>query len=157
MSKYVGSIMCHSSCKTVCFLYTYACLFLCYVQPRAWRISGFLQKLHPDISVQLLEYDKRFEKYGSEFTYYDYNEPEELPSSLKHACQIVVADPPYLVRNIVSVIGNKWSYSLRLRNLCVCSHDCSYSLYLNVCKINRQMQLNVLRMHIYKLDYQYYC
>lgn len=53
--------------------------------------------------MQLLEYDKRFEKYGSEFTFYDYNEPEELPSSLKHACQIVVADPPYLVRKIVTI------------------------------------------------------
>ena len=48
--------------------------------------------------MQLLEYDKRFEQYGSDFTFYDYNQPEELPPSLKHAFQVVVADPPYLVR-----------------------------------------------------------
>lgn len=47
--------------------------------------------------MQLLEYDKRFEQHGSDFTFYDYNRPEELPSELKHAYRIVVADPPYLV------------------------------------------------------------
>lgn len=47
--------------------------------------------------MQLLEYDKRFEQYGSDFIFYDYNRPEELPSELKHAYGIVVADPPYLV------------------------------------------------------------
>lgn len=56
------------------------------------------------MSVQLLEYDKRFEQYGSEFTFYDYNQPEELPSSLKHAYQIVVADPPYLVRTLLGLV-----------------------------------------------------
>lgn len=47
--------------------------------------------------MQLLEYDKRFEQYGSDFIFYDYNQPEELPLELKHAYGIVVADPPYLV------------------------------------------------------------
>ncbi|KAI3988535.1 hypothetical protein MKX01_026349 [Papaver californicum] len=57
-----------------------------------------LVKIDPSISVQLLEYDNRFEQYGSDFTFYDYNKPEELPHELKHAYQIVVADPPYLGR-----------------------------------------------------------
>nr|VDD30687.1 unnamed protein product [Brassica oleracea] len=38
----------------------------------------------------------RFERYGSEFTFYDYNEPEDLPLELKHCFNIIVADPPYL-------------------------------------------------------------
>lgn len=57
----------------------------------------WFQNFNHDISVQLLEYDKRFEQYGSEFTFYDYNQPEELPLEMKHAYNIVVADPPYLV------------------------------------------------------------
>ncbi|KAF7148950.1 hypothetical protein RHSIM_Rhsim03G0057000 [Rhododendron simsii] len=61
-------------------------------------LYAYLKKFGPSVSAQLLEYDKRFEQYGSEFTFYDYNQPEELPSSLKTAYQIVVADPPYLVR-----------------------------------------------------------
>lgn len=48
--------------------------------------------------MQLLEYDMRFERYGSEFTFYDYNEPEDLPLQLKHCFHIIVADPPYLVK-----------------------------------------------------------
>lgn len=53
--------------------------------------------MHHELPVQLLEFDKRFEQYGSEFTFYDYNEPLELPSSIKHSFRIIIADPPYLV------------------------------------------------------------
>jgi Probable N6-adenine methyltransferase len=55
------------------------------------------QKNEPDISAQILEFDKRFEQYGDDFIFYDYNQPEELPSALKHSYEIIVADPPYLV------------------------------------------------------------
>jgi EEF1A lysine methyltransferase 1 len=51
----------------------------------------------PDIPAQILEFDKRFEQYGDDFIFYDYNQPEELPSALKHSYGIIVADPPYLV------------------------------------------------------------
>ena len=65
---------------------------LAYIFSLIW-----FQNFNHDISVQLLEYDKRFEQYGNEFTFYDYNQPEELPLEMKHAYNIVVADPPYLV------------------------------------------------------------
>ncbi|KAH7675266.1 Protein-lysine N-methyltransferase Efm5/EEF1AKMT1 protein [Dioscorea alata] len=61
-------------------------------------LYAYLKKIEPNISVQLLEYDKRFEQYGSDFTFYDYNQPEDLPLELKHSFQVVVADPPYLER-----------------------------------------------------------
>lgn len=54
--------------------------------------------MNPNATVQLLEYDKRFQQYGSDYTFYDYNLPDEIPSELKHSCKVVVADPPYLVR-----------------------------------------------------------
>lgn len=59
-----------------------------------------LQKIVSGVPAQLLEYDKRFEQYGTEFTFYDYNQPEDLPASLKHSFPIVVADPPYLVKHL---------------------------------------------------------
>ncbi|KAK9170206.1 hypothetical protein Syun_002346 [Stephania yunnanensis] len=59
-------------------------------------IYAYLKKSDPAISVRLLEYDKRFEQYGEDFTFYDYNLPLELPSVLKHSYQVIVADPPYL-------------------------------------------------------------
>ncbi|KAG8648787.1 hypothetical protein MANES_08G038900v8 [Manihot esculenta] len=61
-------------------------------------LYAYIKKIKPNVFVQLLEYDKRFEQYGSDFTFYDYNQPEELPSELKQAFQVVVADPPYLGR-----------------------------------------------------------
>ncbi|CAH8343289.1 unnamed protein product, partial [Eruca vesicaria subsp. sativa] len=44
----------------------------------------------------LLENAMRFERYVSEFTFYDYNQPEDLPLQLKHCFHIIVSDPPYL-------------------------------------------------------------
>ena len=61
-------------------------------------LYAYLKKSSPDVLAQLLEYDERFGQYGGDFTFYDYNQPEELPPAMKHAYRIVVADPPYLVR-----------------------------------------------------------
>lgn len=59
-------------------------------------LFAYLKNLDPHVSARLLEYDKRFEQYGDDFTYYDYNQSAELPQELQHAFQVVVADPPYL-------------------------------------------------------------
>lgn len=50
-----------------------------------------------ECEAYLLEYDRRFETYGSSFVYYDYNDPLTLPHPLTaHSFGIVVADPPFL-------------------------------------------------------------
>ncbi|KAL3830163.1 hypothetical protein ACJIZ3_018965 [Penstemon smallii] len=59
-------------------------------------LYAYLKKVGPEVPAQLLEFDRRFEQYGTEFTFYDYNQPEDLPLSLKHSYSIIVADPPYL-------------------------------------------------------------
>ncbi|XP_058204331.1 uncharacterized protein LOC131318517 [Rhododendron vialii] len=76
-------------------------------------LYAYLKKIDPSVSAQLLEYDKRFEQYGSEFTFYDYNQPEELPSSLKNAYQIVVADPPYLSKECLEMVTQTISFLMR--------------------------------------------
>lgn len=73
-------------------------------------LYAYLKKLDRSIPVQLLEYDRRFEQYGTEFTFYDYSQPEELPSSLKHAYRIVVADPPYLSRECLDKVAQTISF-----------------------------------------------
>ncbi|XP_008789879.1 EEF1A lysine methyltransferase 1 [Phoenix dactylifera] len=73
-------------------------------------IYVYLKRIDPAIPVQLLEYDKRFEQYGSDFTFYDYNQPEELPSALKHAYQVVVADPPYLSKECLEKVAQTISF-----------------------------------------------
>ncbi|XP_039042240.1 EEF1A lysine methyltransferase 1-like [Hibiscus syriacus] len=65
------------------------------------------QKLYPTITVRLLEYDKHFDQYGSDFTFYDYNHPEDLPLELKHNYQVVIADPPYLSKECLEKVAQK--------------------------------------------------
>nr|AHZ08394.1 N-6 adenine-specific DNA methyltransferase 2 [Nilaparvata lugens] len=47
-------------------------------------------------SVSLLEYDRRFSAYGTDYIFYDYQSPLELPRELEHQFDVVVADPPFL-------------------------------------------------------------
>ncbi|XP_020206750.1 EEF1A lysine methyltransferase 1 isoform X2 [Cajanus cajan] len=68
-------------------------------------LYAYLKNMDPGVSVQLLEYDKRFEQYGSDYTFYDYNHPEEIPSELKHSCRVVVADPPYLSKECLEKVA----------------------------------------------------
>ncbi|XP_077226075.1 nucleic acid binding / methyltransferase [Tasmannia lanceolata] len=82
-------------------------------------LYAYLKKKDPNISVQLLEYDKRFEQYGSDFTFYDYNHPEELPKLLKHAYQVVVADPPYLSMECLEKVAQTISFLAQPANSCL--------------------------------------
>ncbi|CAA7060697.1 unnamed protein product [Microthlaspi erraticum] len=70
----------------------------------------YLKKRDPSLHVQLLEYDMRFERYGDEFTFYDYNEPEDLPLQLRHCFHIIVADPPYLSKECLERVGQTISF-----------------------------------------------
>ncbi|CAH1446074.1 unnamed protein product [Lactuca virosa] len=62
-------------------------------------------KLHHDLPVQLLEYDNRFQQYGNAFTFYDYNQPLELPSTMKHSLRIIIADPRYLSKECLEKVS----------------------------------------------------
>ncbi|XP_050442328.1 EEF1A lysine methyltransferase 1 [Adelges cooleyi] len=57
--------------------------------------KAFKKKL-PSISIKLLEYDKRFSAYGTDFIFYDYNEPFKLDKELLHNFDLVIVDPPFL-------------------------------------------------------------
>ncbi|XP_006339192.1 protein-lysine N-methyltransferase N6AMT2 [Solanum tuberosum] len=73
-------------------------------------LYAYLKKIDPNAPAQILEYDKRFEQYGSEFTFYDYNLPEDLPSSMKHSYPIIVADPPYLSQECLEKVAKTISF-----------------------------------------------
>lgn len=66
-----------------------------------WFYLVFCQKSFT-AEACLFEYDQRFQRYGSDFTFYDYNFPENLPEKHQHAFQVVVADPPYLVSSFAT-------------------------------------------------------
>ncbi|XP_006650589.1 EEF1A lysine methyltransferase 1 [Oryza brachyantha] len=73
-------------------------------------LYAYLKASNPDVPVQLLEYDERFGQYGGDFTFYDYNQPEELPAEMKHAYRIVVADPPYLSKECLEKVAKTVSF-----------------------------------------------
>ncbi|KAF1878059.1 hypothetical protein Lal_00022768 [Lupinus albus] len=76
-------------------------------------LYAYLKKMDPNVSLQLLEYDKRFEQYGTDYTFYDYNHPEELPSELKHSYKVVVADPPYLSKECLEKVAETISFLIQ--------------------------------------------
>lgn len=44
----------------------------------------------------LLEYDRRFEVVGSDFQFYDFQQPLRLPTELKGKFDRIICDPPFL-------------------------------------------------------------
>ena len=68
--------------------------FACVACPSLFRA---LRTFFPDVRAQLLEYDTRFQALGC-FSAYDYREPRAVLPELHGAFDVVVADPPYLVR-----------------------------------------------------------
>ncbi|KAK1644015.1 hypothetical protein QYE76_061820 [Lolium multiflorum] len=73
-------------------------------------LYAYLKKSSPDVPARLLEYDERFGRYGADFTFYDYNRPEELPPAMEHAYRIVVADPPYLSQECLEKVAKTVSF-----------------------------------------------
>ena len=59
------------------------------------KSSKFKAKYEYDLELKLLEFDKRFEKF-SEFQFYDYNDPLNLPTELQHEFDLICVDPPFL-------------------------------------------------------------
>lgn len=101
-------------------------------------LYAYLKKIDPNIKVQLLEYDKRFEQYGSNFTFYDYNHPEELSSEFKHAYQVVVADPPYLSKECLEKVAQTISFL---------SHPGASYLLLLTGEVQKETAAKLLSMH----------
>eukprot|EP00741_Cyanophora_paradoxa_P001360 tig00000480_g1316.t1 len=66
----------------------------CISSPSAFRALRRMRKAGAPMYV--LEYDKRFGRYGEAFAFYDYNAPQKVPEHLKGTMRVIVADPPYL-------------------------------------------------------------
>eukprot|EP00026_Physarum_polycephalum_P014100 Phypoly_transcript_14574.p1 GENE.Phypoly_transcript_14574~~Phypoly_transcript_14574.p1 ORF type:complete len:212 (+),score=48.73 Phypoly_transcript_14574:340-975(+) len=57
------------------------------------------------IDYDVFEYDKRFNVYGDQFVFYDYNEPLEIPHSTKGKYDFVVFDPPFLSEECIAKVA----------------------------------------------------
>ncbi|XP_033843487.1 EEF1A lysine methyltransferase 1 [Periophthalmus magnuspinnatus] len=64
-----------------------------------------------DVSVLLLEYDRRFSSYGDDFIFYDYHQPLAFPAHIQpHSFDVVLADPPYLSHECLSKVAQTVHY-----------------------------------------------
>ena len=72
----------------------------CHYEKGLWSYLFVVSshRIDPNVSVQLLECDKHFEQYESDFPFYDYNQPEDCQLKWSMLTKVIVADPPYLVR-----------------------------------------------------------
>eukprot|EP01120_Amphizonella_sp_Union-15-10_P012015 TRINITY_DN5260_c0_g1_i1.p1 TRINITY_DN5260_c0_g1~~TRINITY_DN5260_c0_g1_i1.p1 ORF type:complete len:210 (-),score=38.72 TRINITY_DN5260_c0_g1_i1:191-820(-) len=57
---------------------------------------------HPN--AFLFEYDRRFSYFGDRFTYYDYNEPSNVPKKFERYFDIIVMDPPHLSKECMEKV-----------------------------------------------------
>nr|QCB92128.1 DNA N6-adenine methyltransferase [Ixodes ricinus] len=64
-----------------------------------------LKELECHNEVALLEFDKRFECYGDEFIFYDYNDPLGFEERWKGTCDVVVLDPPFLSEECLAKVS----------------------------------------------------
>lgn len=76
-------------------------------------LYAYIKKFDSGIAAQIFEFDKRFEQYGAEYTFYDYNQPEDLPISLKHSFSIIIADPPYLSKECLEKVSQTMAFLSR--------------------------------------------
>ncbi|MBN3322790.1 EFMT1 methyltransferase, partial [Atractosteus spatula] len=64
------------------------------------------QQKGEEVSVVLLEFDRRFSIYGQDFVFYDYSNPLDLPEDMgAQSFDIVIADPPYLSEECLSKVA----------------------------------------------------
>jgi len=64
----------------------------------------------PSCVLTLLEYDRRFECH-SDFVFYDYKEPLELPDCLQaNSFDVVVVDPPFLSEECLTKAATTTKY-----------------------------------------------
>lgn len=60
-------------------------------------IKKFPPENLPTEHIYILEYDERFKLLGgSNFSFYDYHKPNDIPNHLRNKCHRVLIDPPFL-------------------------------------------------------------
>lgn len=57
------------------------------------------------ILVTLFEYDRRFAAVGSEYIFYDYKAPLDVPTDKENYYDLIIADPPFLSEECLEKIA----------------------------------------------------
>ena len=70
------------------------CRIACISSPTLY--SALIKDKPESCQVKLFEFDRRFDCYGDDFIFYDYNHPLQLSGCQQNSFDLVVADPPFL-------------------------------------------------------------
>lgn len=101
-----------------------------------------LKELECHNEVVLLEFDKRFECYGDEFIFYDYNDPLGFEERWKGTCDVVVLDPPFLSEECLAKVSQTVKF-LNPKFIILCTGGSLQALQLQPCTTAFAMQLQV--------------
>ncbi|XP_053166163.1 EEF1A lysine methyltransferase 1 isoform X1 [Hemicordylus capensis] len=97
-----------------------------------------------DFSACILEYDQRFSVYGTEYVFYDYNNPLNLPANLTaHSFDIVLADPPYLSEECLRKTAETIKY-LTKGKILLCTGNTSFSASCHASYTMRDLIVDLL-------------
>jgi len=77
-------------------------MIACVSCPSVFRA---ILKLKLSVECVLFEFDKRFEMYGKQFAFYDFNSPASVDKAFTHSFDYIIADPPYLNEECMSKTG----------------------------------------------------
>lgn len=107
----------------------------------------YLLRFFFNITVSLLEYDKRFEVHSPDFIFYDYNSPENVPQNLQTSYDLVVADPPFLSEECITKTAKTIKF-LAKNKMVVCTGEVMQEnveklLGLKVCEFRPQHRNNL--------------
>ncbi len=80
----------------------------------------------------LLEYDRRFEKYGENFVFYNYKDPLNFPPEKlqKNSFDLVAADPPFLSKECLQLVAET-IHHLAKDKVLLCTGQCCHMTTLH--------------------------
>ena len=84
-----------------------------------------LKELRPNINSIVLEFDRQFECYGQQFTFYDFNHPLDIPKEYKHSFDLVIADPPFLSNECLTKTARTIKY-MKKHKIILCTGKYRY-------------------------------
>jgi len=90
----------------------------------------------PTISIKLFEYDKRFSAYGSDFIFYDYNEPMKFDEELLNSFDLVVVDPPFLSEECLTK-SLQTTKSLTRKHVILCTGEIMEELATKILNVHK--------------------
>lgn len=95
--------------------------------------------------AKIFEFDRRFNVFGEDFVFYDYNKPLDLPDSITECSfDVVFADPPFLSEECLTKTAQTMKYLAKER-IILCTGK--YNIMIPLLVLIHSCQLFLSQMH----------